>query len=151
MRRIGVLIPYAENDPETSRRVGALREGLLQLGWTEGGNIRLEYRWSAPDPDSMRKLARELVDLRPDVLLTDSTAGTAAALDETRTIPIVFVQVGDPVGSGFVTSFPRPGGNATGFNNLPLTMTSKWLELLMEIVPRNVFLRSSKPRLHRSA
>jgi putative tryptophan/tyrosine transport system substrate-binding protein len=130
MRRIGVLIPSAENDPETSRRVGALREGLLQLGWTEGGNIRLEYRWSAPDPDSMRKLARELVDLRPDVLLTDSTAGTAAALDETRTIPIVFVQV--------VTSFPRPGGNATGFNNLPLTMTSKWLELLMEIVPRTV-------------
>jgi putative ABC transport system substrate-binding protein len=138
MRRVGVLMPYAENDSETSPRVTALREGLLQLGWTEGRNVRLEHRWSASDADAMRKLARELVDLRPDVILTDTTPVTAAALRETRTIPVVFVQVADPVGSGFVASFPRPGGNATGFNNVPVTMASKWLELLMEIVPRTV-------------
>jgi ABC-type uncharacterized transport system substrate-binding protein len=138
MRRIGVLIPYAENDPETSRRVGALREGLLQLGWTEGRNVRLEHRWPTSDGDSMYRLARELVDLRPDVILTETTPVTAAVLRETRTIPVVFVQVGDPIGSGFVASFPRPGGNATGFNNIPLTIASKWLELLMEVVPRTV-------------
>jgi ABC-type uncharacterized transport system substrate-binding protein len=86
----------------------------------------------------MRKLARELVDLRPDVILTDTTPVTAVVLRETRTIPVIFVRVGDPVGSGFVTSFPRPGGNATGFNNIPTTITGKHLELLMEIVPRTV-------------
>jgi ABC-type uncharacterized transport system substrate-binding protein len=136
MRRVAVLMPYAENDSETSPRVTALRQGLLELGWTEGRDVRLEHRWSASDADSMRKLARELVDF--DVILTDTTPVTAAALRETRTIPVVFVQVGDPVGSGFVVSFPRPGGNATGFNNVPVTMASKWLELLMEIMPRTV-------------
>jgi ABC-type uncharacterized transport system substrate-binding protein len=136
--RIGVLIPYAENDPEAQPRVTALRRGLAQLGWTEGRNVRLEYRWSASDAASIRRLARELVELQPDVILTESTPVTSAALHETRTIPIVFVQVGDPVGSGFVASFPRPGGNATGFNNIPLTMTGKWLELLLEVVPRTV-------------
>jgi putative tryptophan/tyrosine transport system substrate-binding protein len=136
--RIGVLMPYAENDPETPPRVTALRQGLAQLGWTEGRNIRLAYRWSASDAGSMRRLAKELVDLQPDVILTDTTPVTAAALHERRTIPIVFVQVGDPVGSGFVASFPRPGGNATGFNAIPLTMAGKWLELLMEILPRTV-------------
>jgi putative tryptophan/tyrosine transport system substrate-binding protein len=138
MPRIGVLMPYAENDPEGSGRVAALRQGLEHLGWTEGRNVRLEHRWSASDAASTRKLARELVDLRADVIVTDGTAVTAAALRETRTIPVIFVQVADPVGSGFVASFPRPGGNATGFNNIPLTMASKWLELLMEIVPRTV-------------
>jgi putative tryptophan/tyrosine transport system substrate-binding protein len=138
MKRIGVLMPYAENDPETSLRVTALHEALLKLGWTEGRDIRFEYRWSASDPEAIAKLAREIVDSRPDVILTDSTPPTAAVLRETRTIPVVFVQVGDPVGSGFVASFPHPGGNATGFNNFPPTMTSKWLELLMEIVPRTV-------------
>jgi len=136
MKRIGVLMPYAENDPETSSRVTALREALLKLGWTEGRNIRFEHRRPASDPEAISKLAREIVDMRPDLILTDSTTPTAAVLRETRTIPVVFVQVGDPVGSGFVASFPHPGGNATGFNNFPPTMTSKWLELLMEIVPR---------------
>ena len=138
MRHIGVLMPYLENDPETLVRVTALRQGLLQLGWTEGRNVRLEHRSSSSDPESMRKLARELVDLRPDVILTDTTPVTEAVLRETRTIPIIFMGVADPVGSGFVASFPRPGGNATGFNNFPLTLSSKWLELLMEIVPRTV-------------
>jgi putative ABC transport system substrate-binding protein len=138
MRRIGLMTSYAENDPKTFSSVTALRQGLLQLGWTEGRNILLEYRWSASSPDMMRKLAKDLVDLRPDVILTVNTPVTAAVLRETRTIPVVFVQVGDPMGSAFVASFPRPGGNATGFNNIPLTMSSKWLELLMEIVPRTV-------------
>jgi putative ABC transport system substrate-binding protein len=138
--RISVLMPYAENDPENSPRVTAPRQGLLLLGWTEDHNVRLEYRWSASDADSIRTLARELVDLRPDVILTDTTPVTAAVLRETRTIPVVFVQVADPVGSGFVASYPRPSGNATGFNGLPLTMAGKWLELLMEIVPRTVWV-----------
>jgi putative tryptophan/tyrosine transport system substrate-binding protein len=135
MRRIGVLMPYAENDPEVSLRVTALHEGLLKLGWMEGRNIRFEHRWPASDPEAISRLAREIVNTRPDVILTDSTPPTAAVLRETHTIPVVFVQVGDPVGSGFVASFQHPGGNATGFNNFPPTLTSKWLELLMEIVP----------------
>jgi putative ABC transport system substrate-binding protein len=135
MRRIGVLMPYAENDSEVSLRVTALHEGLLKLGWTEGRNIRFEHRWPASDPEAVSRLAREIVNTRPDVILTDSTPPTAAVLRETHTIPVVFVQVGDPVGSGFVASFQHPGGNATGFNNFPPTLTSKWLELLMEIVP----------------
>jgi putative tryptophan/tyrosine transport system substrate-binding protein len=136
MRRIGVLVPYAEDDPETSSRLAALREALLKLGWTEGRNIRFEHRWSASNAEAIPKLAREIVDLRPDVVLTDTTPVTAAVLHETRTIPVVFVQVGDPVGSGFVASFPHPGGNASGFNNFPPAMTSKWLEFLMELLPR---------------
>jgi putative ABC transport system substrate-binding protein len=138
MRVIGVLIPYAESDPGRAKNLSALRQGLQQLGWMEGRNVRLEYRWPTSDADLTRKLAKELVDLRPDVILTDTTPVTAAAIRETSTIPIIFVQVGDPVGSGFVASFPRPGGNATGFNNLPLTITSKWLELLKEIAPRTI-------------
>src|SRR5262252_5816285 len=119
MRRIGVLMPYAEDDPETSPRLTALREGLLKLGWTEGQNIRFEHGWSTSDPETLSKRARETVDTRPDVILTDTTPVTAAVLHETGTIPVVFVQVGDPVGSGFVASFPHPGGNATGLNNFP--------------------------------
>lgn len=135
---VGVLMPYAENDPETSPRVSALHQGLQQLGWMEGRDVRLEHRWFASDADSRRKLASELVDLRPDVILTETTPVTAAVLLETHTIPVVFMQVADPVGSGFVASFPRPGGNATGFNAYPLTIASKWLDLLMEMVPRTV-------------
>ena len=136
IKRIGVLLPYAQDDPEASLRFTTLREELLKLGWTEGRNVRFEQRRSGSDAEAISKFAREVVDLRPDVILTDTTPMTAAVLHETRTIPVVFVQVGDPVGSGFVASFQHPGGNATGFNNSPPTLTSKWLELLMEIVPR---------------
>src|SRR6516225_461825 len=136
IKRIGVLMPYAQDNPEASLRFTTLREELLKLGWTEGRNVRFEQRRSGSDAEAISKFAREVVDLRPDVILTDTTPMTAAVLHETRTIPIVFVQVGDPVGSGFVASFQHPGGNATGFNNFPPTLTSKWLELLMEIVPR---------------
>ena len=136
MRRIGVMTALAEDDPEALLRVTTLREELLKLGWTEGRNIRLEQHHSRTDSEASSRVAREIVDTRPDVILTDSTPPTAAVLRETHTIPVVFVQVGDPIGSGFVASFPHPGGNATGINNFPLTLTSKWLELLMEIVPR---------------
>ena len=137
VRRIGVLMPFAEGDPETQLRVTALRQGLAQLGWNEGRNLLIEHRWAtASDADSTRRLAKELVDLQPDLILTDTTPLTAAALQHTRTIPVVFVQIGDPVGSGFVASIPRPGGNATGFNNMQGPMSSKWVELLREIAPR---------------
>jgi putative ABC transport system substrate-binding protein len=136
MRRIGVMMAFAEDDPEASLRFTTLREELLKLGWTEGRNIQFEQRRSATDPQAISKVAREIVDTRPDLILADSTPPTAAVLRETHTIPVVFVQVGDPVGSGFVASFQHPGGNATGFNNFPPTLTSKWLELLVEIVPR---------------
>jgi putative ABC transport system substrate-binding protein len=136
MRRIGVMTPYAEDDPETSLRITALRDGLLKLGWTEGRNIQFDHRSSWSDAETISKAAREIADSRPEVILTDTTPVTAAVLRETRTIPVVFVQVADPLGSGFVASFPHPGGNATGLNAFPPTLTSKWLELLMEIVPR---------------
>jgi putative tryptophan/tyrosine transport system substrate-binding protein len=135
---IGVLMPYAQNDPEALLRVEALHQGLQRFEWADGRNVRIEHRWAASDIDSMRDLARELVGLRPAVILTDTTPVTAAVLRETRTITIIFVQVTDPVASGFVTSVPRPGGNATGFTTNPLTMASKWLELLMEVAPRTV-------------
>ena len=150
IKRIGVLMPYAQDDPEASLRFTTLREELLKLGWTEGRNVRFEQRRSGSDAEAISKFAREVVDLRPDVILTDTTPMTAAVLHETRTIPVVFVQVGDPVGSGFVASFQHPGGNATGFNNFPPTLTSKWLELLIEIVPRgpgDVFVQPSNRTL----
>ena len=136
MRRVGVMMAFAEDDPEALLRVTTLREELLKLGWTEGRAIRFEQHRSGMDPEAISRVAREIVDTRPDVILADSTPPTAAVLRETHTIPVVFVQVGDPIGSGFVASFPHPGGNATGFNNFPPTMTSKWLDLLMEIAPR---------------
>jgi len=137
MRRIGVLMPYAEGDREGQAFVAALREGLQKLGWAESRNIRIDYRWATPsDTESIQRFAKELVALQPDLILTQSTPTTAALLQQTRTIPIVFAQVVDPVGSGFVASFPRPGGNITGFINLEPTMAGKWLELLKEIAPR---------------
>ena len=136
IRRIGVMNAFTEDDPEASLRFTTLRDGLLKLGWTEGRNIRFEQHRSGTDPAAISRVAREIVDTRPEVILTDSTPPTAAVLRETHTIPVVFVQVVDPVGSGFVASFPHPGGNATGLNAFPPTLTSKWLELLMEIVPR---------------
>ena len=115
MRRIGVLMAFAESDPEAQAWVAAFREGLQKLGWTEGRNIRIDTRWAAPDVEAMQRFAKELVALQPDLILSHNTPTTAALLQQTRTIPIVFVNVADPVGSGFVASFPRPGGNVTGF------------------------------------
>jgi putative tryptophan/tyrosine transport system substrate-binding protein len=136
VRRIGVLMSDAETDPEAQSNAAAARQGLQELGWTDGRNVRIDYRWAGGDKDRMRALAKELVELQPDVILARSTPATAALKAETRTIPIVFTTVSDPIGSGFVTSFARPGGNVTGFTNFEASMGGKWLGLLKEIAPR---------------
>jgi putative tryptophan/tyrosine transport system substrate-binding protein len=137
MRRIGVLMPLASDDPVGQARIAALGEGLEKLGWTEGRNIRIDTRWTTTgDVESMQRFAKELVALQPDLIFTQSTPATAAVLQLTRTIPIIFAVVADPVGSGFVASLPRPGGNVTGFTLTEPTITGKWLELLKEIAPR---------------
>ena len=135
MRRIGMLIGYGENDPETQARLAAFRKGLERLGWTEGRNVRIDYRFAPAGPDQAQLFAKELVALRPDVLVGNSTPASAALLQETHTIPIVFVGVSDPIGSGLVASIARPGGNITGFTNFEPSLTGKWLELLKEIAP----------------
>ena len=137
MRRIGVFMPLAADDPIGQARIAALREGLERLGWTEGRNIRIDTRWtSTGDLESMQRFAKELVALQPDLIVSGTTTTTAALLQYTRTISIVFVLVSDPVGSGFVASFSRPGGNVTGFNVSEPTQTGKQVELLKEIAPR---------------
>jgi putative tryptophan/tyrosine transport system substrate-binding protein len=136
MRRIGMLSGLAENDAEGHARVAAFREGLQKLGWTEGRNVHIDIRWGTPEAEAMQRLAKELVALQPDLIVTQNTPGTAAMLQQTRAIPIIFVNVVDPVGSGFVANFPRPGGNVTGFISLEPTIAGKWLELLKEIEPR---------------
>jgi ABC-type uncharacterized transport system substrate-binding protein len=136
MQRIGMLMGYAENDREGRAFVAAFREGLQKLGWTEGHNIRIDTRWAADrDADARQRFAKELVALQPNLILAHATPTTAALLQQTPTIPIIFVNVSDPVGSGFVENFPRPGGNVTGFTNIEPTMAGKWLELLKEIAP----------------
>ncbi|MFL5216026.1 MAG: ABC transporter substrate-binding protein [Microvirga sp.] len=134
VRRIGVLVGLAENDPEMKRRLAGLREGLEKLGWSEGRNVRIDYRF-APSGSQVQVLARELVALEPDVILAQSTPATAALKRETSTIPIVFASVADPIGSGFVTSLSRPGGNLTGLLQYEEGITGKWLALLKEIAP----------------
>ena len=113
---IGVLIPYAESDPAVQSEVTVFRAALTKLGWTEGVNLRIEFRWGGGDADRMKRFAKELVDLRPDVILGQTTPVVEALARETRTIPVVFVNVNDPVASGFVASFAHPGGNITGFS-----------------------------------
>ena len=121
--------------------VAAFRVALAKLGWTEGGNLRIELRWGAGGADRIRTLAKELVDLRPDAILGQTTPVIDALARETRTIPIVFVNVSDPIGSGFVANFARPGGNITGFMALESAMGGKWVELLKEVAPRTVHVR----------
>ncbi|HWX28287.1 MAG TPA: ABC transporter substrate-binding protein [Steroidobacteraceae bacterium] len=137
VRRIGVLMGFAESDSEGQAFIAAFREGLQKLGWLKGGNTRIDARWAAPtNADLMQRFANELVALEPDLILASTTPTTTALLQQTRTIPIVFAIVSDPVGSGFVASFPRPGGNVTGFNVSEPTLVGKLLELLKEIAPR---------------
>jgi putative tryptophan/tyrosine transport system substrate-binding protein len=136
VRRIGVLMGFAENDPEGQASVAAFREGLQKLGWTDGRNIRIDTRWAALDVESMQRFAKELVALQPDLILSHSTPTTAAMLQQTRTLPIIFALVIDPLGSGFVASLPRPGGNVTGFIAMEGSVAGKWLELLKELAPR---------------
>jgi putative tryptophan/tyrosine transport system substrate-binding protein len=136
VRRIGVLTFSAESDPEGQSSIAAFREELRKLGWIEGRNVEIDIRWAAADLELMKRFAKELAALQPDVILTSSTPAAAAMLQATRTIPIVFVIVADPVGSGFVESLPRPGGNATGFTPLVRSLGGKWVELLKEMAPR---------------
>jgi putative ABC transport system substrate-binding protein len=137
VRRIGVLMGYAESDSDAQAWYATFREELQKLGWTEGRNAQIDTRWATPaDAGSMRRFAKELVALQPDLFLSSTTPTTTALLQQTRTIPIVFAIVADPIGSGFVASFARPGGNVTGFIFTEPTMAGKWLELLKEIAPR---------------
>ena len=136
VRRIGVLIGYAETDAEMQTQFAAFRDGLRKLGWTEGGNIRIDTRWATTgDSGSIQRCAKELVALQPDLLVSNTTPTTTTLLRLTRTIPIVFASLSDPIGSGLVASFSRPGGNVTGFTLSEPTQTGKWLELLKEMVP----------------
>ena len=136
MRRIGVLLPAAADDAEFQARVGAFLQGLAQLGWTDGRNVQIDIRWATTNAVDLRRHAAELVALAPDVLVAGGgTATVAPLLEATRTVPIVFVIVIDPVGAGFVASLARPGGNATGFTMLEYGLSGKWLELLKEIAP----------------
>jgi putative tryptophan/tyrosine transport system substrate-binding protein len=135
MRRIGVLMAYAASDSEAQDYLAAFRETLQKLGWTEGRNIEIETRWAALEPKAMQQFAKELVSLQPDLILSQTAPTTVALLQQTRTIPVIFGIASDPVGSGFVASLARPGGNATGFTNLESSLGSKWLELLKDIAP----------------
>ncbi len=135
-KRIGVLSPYPESDKSIQAQLGLFRSALGQLGWSEGHNLRIDYRWAGGDMDRLAPLARELVELRPNALLARATPGAVAAMGATRTIPIVFVVVSDPVGDGLVTSIAHPGGNVTGFTNgLEESIGGKWIEMLREIAP----------------
>jgi hypothetical protein len=148
MRHIGALAGIAD-DAEGKARFAAFRQGLQQLGWTDGRNVRIDYRWGGGDADNIRKHAAELAALAPDVILAAGGAITGPLLQATRTVPIVFVHVPDPVGAGFVDSLARPGGNATGFINFEYSVSAKWLELLKQIALRgtpSAFFGASSPR-----
>jgi ABC-type uncharacterized transport system substrate-binding protein len=137
MRLIGVLMGLPKSDSRAQARVAAFRKGLQTLGWEEGRNVRIDIRWATTsDAPAMQRFAKELVALQPDLILSHNTPTTTTLLQHTHTIPIVFAVVSDPIGSGFVASLPRPGGNATGLTNIEPTMAGKWLELLKQIAPR---------------
>jgi putative tryptophan/tyrosine transport system substrate-binding protein len=135
MRRIGVLMNTAADEPESQARLAAFMQGLQQAGWGAGGNLRIDYRWSPGDQARLRKDAAELVALRPEVILAGVGATTLALQQATRTTPIVMVQGIDPVGSGFVESLARPGGDTTGFIQFEYSLAGKWMELLKEVTP----------------
>ena len=136
MRRIGVLMDTALDDPDSAPRHAAFLRGLQQLGWTDGRNVRIDTRWAAGDAALHRRYAAELVALAPDVILATASPTVAALLAATRTVPIVFAHSADPVGAGFIDSLARPGGNATGFVLFEYGISAKWLELLKELAPR---------------
>jgi putative tryptophan/tyrosine transport system substrate-binding protein len=136
MRRIGVLMHTGPDEPEAQARLAAFLQGLQESGWAVGRNVRIDYRWSVGDVARLRRDAAELVALAPDVILAGIGATTAALLQATRTVPIVFAQGIDPVGASYVESMARPGGNATGFTQFEYSLSGKWLELLKEVAPR---------------
>jgi putative ABC transport system substrate-binding protein len=136
VRRIGVLLGFAESDRDAQSGLALFREELRKLGWTEGRNIEMEIHAAGGDVESIKRFAKELVALQPDLIVTSSTPATAAMLQQTRTIPVIFVEVGDPIGSGFVTSLAQPGGNVTGFTPIVGSLGGKWVEVLRDIAPR---------------
>jgi putative ABC transport system substrate-binding protein len=133
--RVGVLIPYRDTDTEAQVQMAAFRDAIEKLGLAPGRSVQIDERWTAGDFGMLRRAAKQLVTLQPDVIISRSTAATAALLYETRTRPVVFLLISDPVGDGFVVSMARPGGHATGFTDIPASMAGKWLELLKEMVP----------------
>jgi putative tryptophan/tyrosine transport system substrate-binding protein len=135
VRHIGMLMGYAQNEPDTQARMTAFREAFEQLGWKDGGNAAITYRFGVGEIDRVRAYAKELVDMNPDVIVCETTPTLKAVADQTSTIPIVFVSVTDPVSGGFVADLARPGGNITGFTNFEATMGGKWIELLKKIAP----------------
>jgi putative ABC transport system substrate-binding protein len=135
MRRVGVLLPAAADDPEFQARLAAFHQGLALLGWTIGRNVRVDTRWATANPAEIRRHAAELAALAPDSILAHGAAALGPLLQATRTVPIVFSVVADPVGAGFIDSLARPGGNATGFMNFEYSISGKWLELLKQIAP----------------
>ena len=135
-RRIGFLTASAETDPQVHQFVDSFREGLQQNGWIEGRNLKIEFRWAAADLDRLNLLAKELVDLKPDLIVSHTSPATIALHRATNVLPIVFVVVSDPIGNGLISSLARPGGNITGFVNLEASMASKWIELAKEVAPR---------------
>jgi putative ABC transport system substrate-binding protein len=136
VRGVAVLMPLAADDPQSLRRLTAFVQGLQQLGWTDGRNVRIDVRWAAGDPDRFRRYTAELVALAPDVILAAAVSSMMPLQQATRSVPLVFVQVTDPVGAGFVASLARPGGNATGFTLFEFGVSAKWLELLKQMAPR---------------
>ena len=135
MRRLGVLMAVAESDADARKGISILQDSLQKLGWKDGNNIRIDYRWGNGNPDRIQDLAKELVDLQPDVLVGHSTPSARGLLKQTRTVPIVFLTVTDPLGQGLVSSLAHPGGNITGFSVFEVSLGTKWLEILKQIVP----------------
>jgi putative ABC transport system substrate-binding protein len=134
--RLGLLSSIAEDDPEAQAMIAALDRGLRDLGWTEGGNLRVDRRWGDGDRSRIERFAKELVTLNPDVIVGYTTPSVAALRKETDTVPIVFVQVSDPIGTGFIADIARPGGNITGFTSFEASMVGKWVELIKEMAPK---------------
>jgi putative ABC transport system substrate-binding protein len=135
MRRLGVLANVGESDPEAQLMVSALHQALAQLGWVDGRNLRIDHRWGAGNPSRTAALAKELIALQPDVIVGYTTPAVIALHQATTTIPVVFVQISDPIGAGFISNLARPGGNITGFSNFEASMGGKWTEMLREMVP----------------
>src|SRR5438105_4983516 len=163
VRRVGVIMGFAQDDEVWQAYLASFRQGLQELGWTDGRNIRFDYRFTGDSEERMRAMAEEVVGLTPDVIFVSTNSVVSATLKATRSIPIVFTWVSDPVGSGFVTNLPRPGGNVTGFHNFEPAIGGKWLAFLKqiapdlrrvavvhvpEIVPNVAFLRVKLPPLH---
>jgi putative ABC transport system substrate-binding protein len=144
MRRIGVLMGLDENDPLAKPHVSVFTQALAALGWTDGRNVRIDLRWGGVDINRIRALARELVRSQPDIIVTQTTAAIVALQRETRTIPIVFFGVGDPIASGLVPRLNQPGGNVTGFAGPEASLAGKWLELLSEIAPGRNYVQSRR-------